>query len=392
MSRIELTDRFVSGAKVGDYFDSKTPGLNLRVTAKGIRSWFIVFTSPKDGKRARATIGRYPQTSLARARSKVLEARNYIEEGRDPRDAFAAEVGSMTVGMLIGSYLAKHVRPNLRSAAAIERRFAKNVAPIIGNISVADLHKREINRVVDPILERGSPVEAARCFEDLRALFRWGVARGDLDHSPMEGMRKPGEAKPRDRVLSDSEIATLWNGLREALPRSRACQCIIRLCLLTSQRVGEVSGMARGELDLDNRLWLIPGARTKNKHKHTVPLAPPALAIINEAIADAGEGEFLFPDAEGAGPLPAHAVAKTITKAQDRFGLDHWTAHDLRRTVISNMAKLGVAPIVLGHIINHRSVTKAGVTLAHYVQYDYAKEKREALYLWADRLTTLVQN
>ena len=85
MSRIELTDRFVSGAKVGDYFDSKTPGLNLRVTAKGLRSWFIVFTSPKDGKRARATIGRYPQTSLARARSKVLEARNYIEDGHDPR-------------------------------------------------------------------------------------------------------------------------------------------------------------------------------------------------------------------------------------------------------------------------------------------------------------------
>ena len=80
-------------------------------------------------------------------------------------------------------------------------------------------------------------------------------------------------------------------------------------------------------------------------------------------------------------------MAKTITKARDRFGLDHWTAHDLRRTVISNMAKLGVAPIVLGHIINHRSVTKAGVTLSHYVQYDYAKEKREALYLWADRLT-----
>ena len=151
--------------------------------------------------------------------------------------------GAMTVRQIINSYLSKYVRPNLRSAAAIERRFAKNVTPIIGNISVADLHKREINRVVDPILQRGSPVEAARCFEDLRALFRWGVARGDLDHSPMEGMRKPGEAKPRDRVLSDSEIATLWNRLREALPRSRACQLIIRLCLLTSQRVGEVSGM-----------------------------------------------------------------------------------------------------------------------------------------------------
>ena len=69
MPRVELTDRFVSGAKPGDYFDTKTPGLNLRVNSEGIRSWFLVFTAPKDGKRARATLGRYPQTSLAIARS-----------------------------------------------------------------------------------------------------------------------------------------------------------------------------------------------------------------------------------------------------------------------------------------------------------------------------------
>jgi integrase len=295
----------------------------------------------------------------------------------------------MTVRALIESYLAKHVQPNLRSAAAIERRFAKNVTPLIGNVSLAEMHKREVNRVVDPILHRGKPVEAARCFEDMRALFRWSVARGDLDHSPMEGMRKPGETKPRERVLSDREIAGLWHVLPAALPRSKACQRIIRLCMLTSQRVGEVCGMRREELALDNCLWVIPGARTKNKHKHTVPLTLPAMAIIKEAIADVGEGEFLFPDAGGKGSLPAHAVAKTIAKAQDRFGLEHWTAHDLRRTAVSNMASLGVAPIVLGHIINHRSVTKAGVTLAHYVQYDYAKEKREALVLWADRLAKL---
>ena len=54
------------------------------------------------------------------------------------------------------------------------------------------------------------------------------------------------------------------------------------------------------------------------------------------------------------------------------------------------MAELGVSPIVLGHVINHRSVTRAGVTLAVYQQYDYAKEKRQALDLWADRLKAIV--
>ncbi len=389
MPRVELTDRFVSGSKVGDYFDAKTVGLNLRVTLNGVRSWFLLFTSPSDGKRARVTLGRYPQTSLARARTLAIEARGHLDEGLDPRVVYAAQGGAMTVGALIVSYLDKHVRPNLRSAAATERRLCKNVIPVIGGRPLAELHRREVNRVIDPILERGSPVEAARCCEDVRAMLRWAVARGDLDHNPMEGMRKPATSQPRERVLDDDEIRTLWNGLQDALPRSKACQRVVKLCLVTAQRVGEVSGMHPGEFDLAAGLWTIPGARSKNKHAHTVPLSSLAVEIIEQALADAGGTDFLFPNADGE-PLPSHAVAKTIRLAQDRFGLDHWTLHDLRRTAVTGMAGLGIAPIVLGHVIIHRGVTRAGVTLSVYVQYDHAKEKREALDLWAERLAGIV--
>ena len=212
MAKVELTDRFVLGAKVGDYFDAKTPGLNLRVTSTGVKSWFAVFTSPKDGKRARVTLGRYPQTKLARARTLALEAYGHVEECRDPRDVKRDQATSaLAVRDLVTSYLDKHAKPNLRTAGAIERRFNKNVVPIIGDVALAELHKREVNRVVDPVLKRGKPVEAARCFEDMRAMFRWAVARGDLDHSPTDGMRKPGGGKARERVLSDDEIRTLWN-------------------------------------------------------------------------------------------------------------------------------------------------------------------------------------
>ena len=101
MPRIEMTDRFVSGSKAGDYFDAKTPGLNLRVTPNGVRSWYVMFTSPKNGKRARATIGRYPQTSLARARAKAGESQKYVEDCQDPRDLFAASAGTMSVRALM---------------------------------------------------------------------------------------------------------------------------------------------------------------------------------------------------------------------------------------------------------------------------------------------------
>ena len=218
-------------------------------------------------------------------------------------------------------------------------------------------------------------------------MFRWAVERGDLGHNPMEGMRKPATSKPRERVLSDAELRTLWQKLPKALPRSKPVQRVIKLCLLTGQRVGEVAGMRRDELDLDTGVWTIPSSRSNNKRSHTVPLSDAAMAVITSVL----DGEYLFPGERGKGALPCHTVGCAIRRAQGRFGIAQWTAHDLRRTAVTNMAKLGVSPIVLGHVINHISVTKAGVTLSVYSHYYYAKEKREALDLWAAHLNAIVQ-
>lgn len=381
--RVLLTDRFCDRAKSSsaqtDYFDENVSGLALRVTAGGVKSWTFHFGP--SGKRARLTLGRYPSTSLAKARGLALDAKASVATGHDPR----GHTDAMTVNDLVESYLEKHAA-GLRSAAEIKRRLYRNIVPIIGNVKLSELHRRDATRVVDTVAKRDAPTEAMRSFEDLRAMLRWAVSRGDLDHNPIDGMRKPPSRGPRERVLSDDEIRTLWNGLRSALARSEQCQHIIRLCLLTGQRVGEVAGMTPAELDRKHRTWNLPGSRTKNGHPHSVPLSPLAMDLIGE-----GNGECVFPNSEGAGSLPGAAVARTITRAQDRFGIAQWSAHDLRRTALTGMAKLGVAPIVLGHIANHRTTTKAGMTLSVYVQHAYEKEKREALELWADRLQGIVE-
>jgi integrase len=350
--RVHLTDRFCAHAKSAtpqtDFVDDTITGLALRVTSNGTKSWTLVHGTP----RRRITLGRYPALSLAAARTAAIEVR----EGRT----------SGTIAALAEVYL--RACSGTRSAPEIERRLRRDVLPIIGHISLRELHRRDITRVIDA--KSSAPIAARRAFEDIRAMVRFAVSRGDLDYNPIDGMKGPPISKPRTRVLTDDEIRALWSKL-DQLPDDVAR--IVKLCLVTGQRLGEITGLTLTELDLDKRVWNIPEARTKNGHPHSVPLSPLALEIIND-------GEIRVSRAQ---------VSNIIYEAQAKFGIAHWTAHDLRRSALTQMAQLGVPPIVLGHIANHRTTTKAGITLGVYVQHQYEREKREALELWADRLKAI---
>jgi integrase len=352
--RVQLTDRFCAAAKSTDaaqtdYFDATVPGLALRVTSKGTKAWTLHYGSP----RKRVTLGRYPSRTLARARAAAIEAK----EGRT----------SGTVAALAEIYL--KACQDKRTAKEIERRLRRDILPIIGHIHLRDLHRRDITRVLDA---KAAPIAARRIFEGVRAMIRFAVSRGDLDHNPIDGMKGPANSKARQRVLSDDEIRALWHGAF-----SPCCHQVLKFCLVTAQRLGEVTGLQRSELDLDKAVWNIPASRTKNGHPHTVPLSPLAMEIIGAG----SKGNRVF-------PIKSISVSQAINKSQ--LGLPHWTAHDCRRTALTHMAQLGVAPIVLGHIANHRTTTKASITLSVYVQHSYEREKRQALELWADHLQGII--
>jgi integrase len=384
MPKLELSDRFIAtlkpqGDAAADYFDSKAKGLNLRITPTGVKAWSVMFTSPKDGKRARLSLGTYPATPLAKARTLAIEARGHVEAGTDPRDlGKPSTAGPMTVAMLVESYIQKHAS-TIRSGAEIARKMRSDVLPVIGDMKLAELHRRDIHRVLDPIKERGSPAMAGKVYADLRAMFRWAVARGFLDQSPVTGMEEDDGSKVRTRFLTEEEIAALWPALSMLKP---PVAMALRLALVTGQRIGEVCGMTESELDLPKALWNIPAERSKNGEAHTVPLSDVALELIAEARSKAIGGRLISRSSE--------AVAQALLYKIDRLPVTGWTAHDLRRTVCTHLAKMGFSPLVIGSVVNHRQVTKQGVTLGVYVQYDYAKEKREALDAWAERLAAIV--
>jgi integrase len=193
--------------------------------------------------------------------------------------------------------------------------------------------------------------------------------------------------------LTDDEIKTLWHVLPTALAKSVNAQRILKVCLITGCRLGEASGMTRGELDLKRKLWTMPGERVKNGHTHTVPLSDLALSVINEALADT-ERDAVFPDQDGR-PLRSPTVTTAVLRAQEkenRFGIPHWSPHDLRRACLDNMARLGVLPNIIAEVANHRSVAKSGITFAHYIKHSFEAEKRAALDLWGDRLQAIIDD
>jgi integrase len=284
----------------------------------------------------------------------------------------------MTVAMLAESYIQKHAS-TIRSGAEIARKMRSDVLPVIGDMKVSEVHRRDVHRVLDPIKERGSPAMAGKVYADLRAMFRWAVARGYLDQSPVAGMEEDDGSKTRTRFLTEEEIAAVWPPLSIF---KKPVELALRLALVTGQRIGEVCGITLDEIDFPKALWNIPAERSKNGEAHAVPLSDMALEIIAEARSTAIGGRLITRSPE--------AVAQALLYKIDRLPVQDWTAHDLRRTVCTHLAKMGVPPLHIGAVVNHRQVTKGGVTLGVYVQYDYAKEKREALNIWADRLAAIV--
>lgn len=394
MPKIELTDRFCQSAKAvegrkTDYFDTTVRGLCLRASAGGAKSFFLVY-SKLDGSRTWLKLGEYapPDFTLAKARKRAKGTRVDIGDGVDPVAEKKALAAGQTVADLVENYLIRQASTR-RSVDEIARRLRKNVKDEIGTIKLASLHRRDITACLDKVRDRGAPVEANRVFEDVRAMIRWARGRGDLDQNLTEGMKRPSEAVDRDRVLSPDEIRTLWTALPAADMRE-STRRILRLCLVTGQRVGEVSGMTSAELDLDAATWTIPAPRAKNGREHSVPLSPMAMAIIRDQRADnaalaARKGRkvatWIFPGPGARAAVTGAAIAKAVARYE--WPIEHWTPHDLRRTAATAMESIGISPFLIGHVLNHVSVTKTTVTSRVYARYAYDTEKRAALDSYA---------
>lgn len=414
MPSANLTDTYIRGLSLPaegrlDIQDERAPGLVLRVSASGTKSWSLRYRDKVSGKVERLTIGRYPGVPLAKAREIALKRVGGIAEGENPRAVQRKEKAAHSAGIsfdeLADRFLAEYVAVRRPKSLASYRSALNPVRKAWAGKKARDISRDD---VLDLAEKRGAeaPIAANRMVAILSKLFNWALDLRDppVTTSPVVRIPKPGIEKARTRTIRDDEIALLWNAFDRAMAPEMAR--IMRVLLLTGQRLSEVIGMERDELlDLgqpEAARWHLPGTRTKNRRAHIVPLSPVVVAIVKSAMAAGGEDTpFVFASRRNPGETFdrqsfARAMKRLLAGLEEtddtrtavrRLKVDPPTPHDLRRTVATGLGALGVRREVIKSVLNHLEGDVTDV----YALHDYLQEKRAALDAWAQRIGTLLE-
>ncbi len=397
MTKKALTERSIKALQPTktrlEVFDTKVPGFYVRVQPTGSKSFGVTYRF--SGRVRRLTIGSVGAWDLASARDRAREAvrlatsgeRDLASEKQDARQADTFED-------LAAAYIERWAKPRKRSWKEDARIIDRYLNPAFGTLKVADVRRADVRRLLDD-LATDSPIMANRVLACIRKIYNWALSMDLAETTPCANIPAPAQPVRRDRVLSDSELRSVWTALDST---DSIISDIYRLRLLTAQRGGECSGMRWAEIDLDAAIWTIPAERSKNKLSHRVPLAPAVVSILERRKAEglatearrakrqgreADPVDFVFPGRRRGCPIAeTKSVKNAITAAAD---IAPWVGHDLRRTAATKMAEAGAGRTVIGRVLNHADPEITAV----YDRYSYDSEKREALTQWARTLARI---
>jgi integrase len=367
--------------------DAALPGLSLRITPDGTRSFALRYRI--DGKQQRMTLGRYdPQYfNLAAARAKARTALDQLDAGKDPAKV-RREVGPErgTVAEVVDDFTERHLRRNTKRAHDHEQMLRRDVVRCWADRSVASITRRDVLDLIDEVVDRGSPVTANRLLSWVKTLFSWAVERGVVDANPAAGIKPPHREKPRAKTLTEPEQRAVW-GAFEAM--GYPFGSVGKLLLLTAQRRGEVAAMRWDQIDLDTAVWRLPSESTKAGREHVVPLAPQAVEILRQ-VPRFERSPLVFPASRLSSDRPVSGFSKALKRAIDLSGVGGWHWHDLRRSAATGMAKLAVPPHICERVLNHSAGRTMSAVARVYNVHSYGDEVRRALEMWSAEVERIV--
>ena len=381
--------------------DLRCAGLAFRITANATRSWAFRFRDPKTGNSTRATIGTYPDVGLGDARTKADQLRATVAGGANPvalKRIQRTTAKERSFAAVAERFMVEHSRRKKRSSAGDDLNLNLHILPRWKGRQIEDISRADVIAVSEELVRAGTPVAANRVQSLISSIFSFALDSQIIAANPCSRLKKRGEEGVGTRILSDDEIRLFWT--RSVLsPVTRPTGLALRLCLLTGARSSEAAQSAVIEFvnlhDPASAAWQIPGARTKNKRPHLIPLSDLALATVKSALELIDDkAEFLFPSrVDFASPIEGHALGvamKRIGESEKLVGpgAQTWkanapTPHDLRRSFSTRLSALGVSKEDRDACMNH---VATDVGSKHYTVYDRLVEKRAAVDLWASSL------
>jgi integrase len=350
-------------------------GLRLRVGTSGKKTWIV--RARAGDKIVNRKLGTFPAMGLSAARTaagRLLEA--IANDG-------TTEAADRTFGAVAEAWLEKKRADKRRNKSVDlqERRLELHVLPKWRNRKIAEIRRRDVRDLIDGI---EGDVLPNRVLTVVRTVFRFALTRDWIEASPAEGIEKPKDETERDRFLDMAEAKRVWDATALL---GYPFGPYVRALMLTGQRRTEVAAMRWNDVDLDAGTWLLKAADTKGERAHLVPLSQPMVDLL-KGLPQLGDYVFTT---DGQTHISGYAKGKARLDAFLAAGSsppEPWTLHDLRRTVGTHMARLGVTKDVRARVLNH---AMAGVTDRAYNIFDYAADKRSALDRWAAELIRAVE-
>ena len=382
MGKGNLSVRMVRAInRPGMYGDGDT--LYLNVAPGGSKQWIQRLTI--NGKRHDIGLGGCGYVTLAQAREAAYENRMLARRGGDPlaakrqaRVPTFREAARRTYETLRPRWRNKQVAKNWMQQ--LERHAFKT----LGTLPVDRIGREDVLAVLTPIWTE-KPETARRVRRHIRATLKWCQAHGHVQFNAageaIDGaLPKMPAVKSHFRALPYAEVPSALETV-QASRASLTAKLALRFLILTAARTSEIRGARWDEMDVDSRVWRIPGERMKAGTEHRVPLSGAALAVLEHARAlDDGSG-LVFPSPVRHGCRMSNM---TLTKVLRDSGLaERSTVHGFRSSFRDWCAETGkpreIAEAALAH-------TVGGVEGA-YFRSDLFERRRRLMDSWAAYLT-----
>lgn len=390
---MKLTAKAVKNAKPGRHSDGE--GMYLLVTPVGQKYWRFDYRFL--GKYKTLALGVFPDTSLALARSKRIEARTLLASDKDPsvakRMARATAIQSHdnTFQSVASKWLeTTSAQRKANTDAKLRSWLKRDVMPQLGQFPVSEIKTTDILRVLRKMEVRGVFDSVLRVKKIVSRIMKFAVREGLVERDPTYELQGPDtfKSKPTKHhaAITDPKV---FGGLLRAIAGYEGhfvIKTALQLSPLVFVRPGELRAMEWVEVDLENAIWAIPGHRMKMSSDHIVPLSTQAVALLKDLHLVTGDRQLAFPSLKGEGrPLSENTINAALT-AMGYDGTRH-RAHGFRasaRTMLDE--QLGYPAHLIEHQLAHAVKDANGRA---YNRTSHLADRKEMMQYWADYLDKL---